>query len=93
LVSGAAVAAPTYAQDKRGAGCAATAEIVADAVAMRTDGTSQKATTEALKAGDVEAKYVEAVAPLVDWVFTLPEHQLTDEAASAFNNACLAQLG
>jgi hypothetical protein len=84
---------PAFADEARGAGCIATAEIVAKAVVLRADGQSQEATAKALQAGDIDEKYVAAVAPLVDWVYTLPQEQLTNEAASAYKDACLAQLG
>lgn len=86
-------ATPVIGQDDASAGCAATAAIVADAVEMRSGGADKMKTAETLAQGDVEPKYVEVVAPLVEWVYTLPEHQLTDEAATAFNDACLAQQG
>ena len=40
--------------------------------------------------GGVDKRYREAVPMLVDWVYTLPEDQLTDEAPKAFEDACLA---
>ncbi|MFX0543190.1 hypothetical protein ACEWPM_015870 [Roseovarius sp. S4756] len=85
--------APAMAEEGNAAGCAATAAIVADAVSMRADGTSQEAAAKGLQSGNVAEKYKDAVAPLVGWVYTLPQDQLTDEAASAYHDACLAQLG
>ncbi|MEI4261111.1 DNA primase [Roseovarius sp. D0-M9] len=93
LLGGLALGQPALAQDASDEGCAATAEIVADAVVMRADGASQKATAKALASSDIEAKYADAVAPLVDWVYTLPQEHLTDETAGTFNDACLAQMG
>ncbi|MFX0544867.1 hypothetical protein ACEWPL_004915 [Roseovarius sp. S1116L3] len=87
------LSAPAMAGEGGAAGCAATAAIVADAVEMRADGTSQEAAAKALQSGDVAEKYKGAVAPLVGWVYTLPQDQLTDEAASAYRDACLAQMG
>jgi len=86
-------ATPALAQNSGSAGCAATAEIVADAVEMRSGGADKAATSKALANGDVEPKYADAVVPLVEWVYTLPEDQLTDEASTAFHAACLAQMG
>jgi len=77
----------------RGADCMATAAIVEGAVAMRAGGSAQTVTAGTLQTGGVEAKYIDAVAHLVDWVYTLPEDQLTEEAIRAYNDACLAQLG
>jgi hypothetical protein len=72
--------------------CAATAGIVRDAVAQRADGKAMTDTVAFLAsdAGGVAAKYREAVPALVDWVYTLPEDQLTDAAPTAFEGACLA---
>ncbi|MCZ4353322.1 hypothetical protein O4H61_12405 [Roseovarius aestuarii] len=72
--------------------CAATAGIVADAVAQRADGKDLSDTVAFLgsDAGGVKARYREAVPALVDWVYTLPEDQLTDAAPKAFEDACLA---
>ncbi|MFD0858735.1 hypothetical protein [Roseovarius aquimarinus] len=91
-----ALAVPAAAQTNdadKAAGCAATAEIVSDAVELRAGGSQRDAAAQAIAAGDTDAKYAEAIGPLVDWVYTLPEEQLTDEAASAFTDACLAQMG
>lgn len=72
--------------------CAATAGIVSDAVTQRVDGKDMAATLAFLgsDAGGIDAKFREAVPALVDWVYTLPEDQLTDEAPKAFEEACLA---
>ncbi len=86
------LAAPVLADDARDRGCAATTAIVAEAVAMRAKGTTQVQALKALQAGDLDAKYAATVPPLVDWVYSLPQDQLTNEAAAAYNDACLAQL-
>ncbi|WP_324753709.1 DNA primase [Roseovarius sp. Pro17] len=86
------LAAPVLADDARDRGCAATTAIVAEAVATRAKGTTQAQALKALLAGDVDAKYIAAVGPLVDWVYTLPQDQLTNEAVAAYNDACLAQI-
>ena len=83
-------AAPAFAG--KAENCAATAGIVSDAVAQRVDGKDMAATVAFLgsDAGGIAAKYREAVPALVDWVYTLPEDQLTDAASEAFEDACLA---
>ncbi len=83
-----ALAAGSPAQD-----CIVTAGIVADAVAQRAKGNAQDDTLATLTAGDLEARFVPAVLPLVEWVYTLPADQLTDDAAASFKAACLEQTG
>ncbi len=74
------------------ANCAATAGIVADAVHGRTGGNTQQATIKFLSsdAGGIDEKYAPAVPMLVEWIYSLPADQLTDDAAEAFEKACLA---
>ena len=83
-------AAPAFAG--KAENCAATAGIVNDAVAQRADGKYMAVTVSFLgsDAGGIASKYREAVPALVDWVYTLPEDQLTEAAAKAFEDACLA---
>ncbi len=79
------------AADDKTANCVATAGIVADAVDQRTGGNTKAATTEFLTSdeGGIDDKYDPAVPMLVEWVFTLPEDQLTEDASTAFEKACL----
>ncbi|HEY9038778.1 MAG TPA: hypothetical protein VIN05_07535 [Roseovarius sp.] len=85
---------PALAAGSVGEVCAKTAAIVANAAAMRTKGSAQADTLAALTASDLEARFVPAVQPLVEWVYTLPADQLPDEIASAaFETACLEQAG
>ncbi len=86
-------AAPTLAAGRASENCAATASIVADAVAHRDAGSAQSDTLTALSGGDIDARFVPTVQPLVDWVYTLPSDHLTGEAATAFEAACLKQAG
>ncbi|MCQ0092085.1 hypothetical protein [Roseovarius sp. M141] len=86
-------AAPTLAADSAAKNCAVTSGIVDDAVALRAKGSAQADTIAALTAGDLDARFVPAIQPLVDWVYTLPSDQLTGEAAAAFKAACLQQAG
>ncbi|WP_138935233.1 hypothetical protein [Roseovarius arcticus] len=86
-------ASPTLADKAHDRGCAATSAIVADAVALRAKGADQPSALAAVKAKVPDAKYAATVPPLLDWVYTLPKDQLTDEAVTAYKQACLAQLG
>jgi len=85
--------APAVASGSPAKDCAVTADVVADAVAQRANGGAQADTLAALTASDLEARFVPAVQPLVDWVYTLPIDQLTEDAAAAFKAACLEQTG
>ncbi len=87
------IAAPTLAAGSATENCAATASIVADAVAQRVAGSAQADTLTTLSEGDMDARFVPAIQPLVEWVYTLPSDQLTGEAAAAFEAACLKQAG
>ncbi|PVA10251.1 DNA primase [Pelagivirga sediminicola] len=85
--------APTLAAADSAENCAATSAIVAEAVSLRADGATQAAATRTLGAADIDGKYLPAVQPLVEWVYTLPEDQLTAAAPTAFEAACLKQAG
>ncbi len=86
-------AAPALAASNAAEDCAVTAAIVADAAAQCAKGSAQSDTLATLTAGDLQARFVPAVQPLVEWVYTLPADQLTDEAAAAFEAACREQAG
>ncbi|WP_113911966.1 DNA primase [Roseovarius dicentrarchi] len=86
-------AAPALAAGKAAENCAVTSGIVADAVAQRVSGRAQADATATLADGDIAARFVPAVQPLVEWVYTLPQDQLTGDAAAAFQAACLEQAG
>ena len=84
-------AAPVVAQDKQDL-CENTAVIVGDAVTARADGASAQDAVSAVRdAMDADSAYKAAVQPIVDWVYTLPEDQLTDAVAVAYEEQCLAQ--
>lgn len=86
------LASPLLAQDQDEL-CAVSAEIAGLAVFERAAGEEQEKTVLAITA-DLEgpkANYAGAVEPIVAWVWTLPEEQLTDEVAVAYEAACLAQ--
>ncbi len=86
-------ASPTLADKANVRGCAATSAIVADAVALRAGGADQSNALAAVQAKVTDAKYAATVPPLLDWVYTLPQDQLTAEAVTAYKQACIAQLG
>lgn len=84
-------ATPIAAQDKQDL-CENTAMIVDDAVTARADGASaQDAASTVRDTMDTDSAYTGAVQPIVDWVYTLPEDQLTDAVAVAYKEQCLAQ--
>lgn len=89
LAAPAAAAAETA--DQKKARCAAQAGIVDRAVESRAGGAGIARTRAMLESGDeaVEAVYAPAVGPLVDWVYSLDEGELTAAAADAFETACL----
>jgi len=86
-------ASPSLAGEAGNRGCAATSAIVADAVTLRAGGADQAKTLATIQAKVSDPKYAAIVPPLLDWVYTLPQDQLTSEAATAYKQACLAQLG
>lgn len=85
-------AAPALAQDKPEL-CRITAAIAGSAVAERAGGAARDQAVAAVSGGleDGQAGYEAAVPHIVDWVYTLPEEQLTGEVATAYEAACLAQ--
>ncbi len=71
--------------------CKATADIVAVAVEQRTDGKKAKKVKRGLTKGNtaVDEVFHPAVGPLVDWVFTLDEADLTPDVAVAYEKQCM----
>lgn len=86
------LASPLAALDKA-QHCASSAAIVADAVVARAAGEEQKKTFLTITAGleGDQENYAEAVQPIVEWIWALPEDQLTDDVAAAYESACLEQ--
>jgi hypothetical protein len=73
--------------------CATSGDIVKAGVDARVAGTASAEAIKTISAsytGDME-RYQNAVQPLVDWVYSLPEEQLDDGVAEAYVAACLAQ--
>lgn len=75
--------------------CAATAGIVGWAVEMRSGGVAAAEAKKTLTTGDiaVKSKYTEAVGPLVDWVFSLPEAALSEDVTGAYEQQCIDYEG
>lgn len=90
------LAMPALAQDPaqdKAELCKVTSGIAGDAVSARGAGATEAATIAAITA-DLPATgtdYTSAVQPIVEWVYTLPEEQLTDEVQAAYQAACLEQ--
>lgn len=86
------LAAPAMAQDKAEL-CKISAGIADSAVAERVAGAPQDRAIDAITAelAGVNDSYIGAVQPIVEWVWTLPADQLTEEVALAYEAACLAQ--
>jgi hypothetical protein len=82
------VSAETAAERK--ARCAAQAEIVQQAVTLRTEGKRENGTirtiTRTRKGHDTP--YNEAISPLTGWVYTLSDAQLQGDVAGEFRAAC-----
>ncbi len=70
--------------------CEIQAGIVRQAVDLRAKRKSQKRTTRKIIRSDAIAgtKYESNVDVLVQWVFGLPDDQLSDDAVTAFETAC-----
>jgi hypothetical protein len=86
------VASPLAAQDQKTV-CATSADIVDSAVEARRDGVRQRKAIRTIGndlAGDA-APYKAAVEPIVNWVYTLEDEQMSQDVAAAYEKACLAQ--
>ncbi|MBN9889230.1 hypothetical protein [Salipiger abyssi] len=81
-----AVAGPVLAQSKTEQ-CATSAGIVMTAVQARKDGESKAKARRALR----EALDRTAGDMLAEWIWELPEEQLTEEVGAAWEAQCLAQ--
>ena len=84
----ASLPAAADAQQDKAAACAESAGIVMQAVEARKQGAAKSKARAALReqigdrgAGDM----------LADWIWSLPEDQLTDEVSAAWEAQCLAQ--
>ncbi len=85
------LASPLMAEEREDL-CRVSSEIAGRAVVERAAGEEQDQTVAAITA-DLEgedAAYATAVTLIVHWVYTLPEEQLTEEVAPAYEEACLA---
>lgn len=86
-------AAPALAEtaEQKQSRCETSSGIVADAVLMRSGGQAADEVEASLTTGDkaVEKRFVPAVAPLVDWVYTLDESLLDEKVSATFLQSCL----
>lgn len=71
--------------------CAATADIVREAVAQRAAGQSSEQARDFLTSDEagVDDKFDSAIPMLVEWVYTLDEAHLTEDAAKAMETQCM----
>lgn len=87
-------AVPAFAEvtAKKKENCAATAGVVASAIEMRAGGAGAVKVKQGLTKGDnaVDAKYIEAVGPIVDWVFTLDDATMAADVPTAYEQQCLS---
>ncbi|WP_120501785.1 hypothetical protein [Roseovarius sp. EL26] len=76
--------------EDRAVRCEVQAGIIATSVEQRKAGASADKIKKSMRKGKdkIDKKYVDSVPYLVDFVFTLPDAQLTDEAASQFQKSC-----
>ena len=84
------MAVPAAAQDKQVL-CNSSADIVDAAVTARAGGAKERKTIRDITGnlnGD-QAAFKPAVEPIVNWVYTLPEDQLTGEVAKVYKETCL----
>lgn len=78
-------------EEERAARCEIQAGIAGDAMVLRDEGEGARDAKNRLESGDmaVDERYVPAVAPLVEWVYTLPEEVQDDAVLNAFERQCL----
>lgn len=91
VMSLSAVPAWAVSEADKAANCAATADIVREAVAQRVAGQSSEQAQGFLTSDEagVDDKFDSAIPMLVDWVYTLDEAHLTEDAAKAMETQCL----
>ena len=86
------MASSAAAQDKEEL-CRISSEIAGAAVMVRAEGMAQDKAIEQITADldESAASFEAAVQPIVEWVYTLPEEQLTEDVQTAYEAACLEQ--
>ena len=84
----ASLAVPAHAQQDKAAACAKSAGVVMQAVEARKQRAAKSQARAVLREqiGDRSAGDM-----LADWIWSLPEDQLTDEVGAAWEAQCLAQ--
>lgn len=83
---------PAMAQDKE-AECRKIGQIATNIMAERKNGTNvRRAERRVIRAIPNKSKNDEVLAvQLVDWIYSLPEEQLTPEVSNALYQTCLSQ--
>lgn len=86
------LAVPALAQDKE-AECRKIGQIATNIMAERKNGTNvRRAERRVIRAIPNKSKNDEVLAvQLVDWIYSLPEEQLTPEVSNALYQTCLSQ--
>ncbi|MFP7671824.1 hypothetical protein ACG74X_00565 [Marivita sp. S0852] len=86
------VAAPALSQDKE-AECRKQGQIATNIMTERKNGsTDRRAERRVIQALPEDAKNYEVAVPaMVEWIYSLPEDQLTPEVSNALYQVCLSQ--
>ncbi|MCZ0811747.1 hypothetical protein N5A93_05830 [Roseovarius sp. EGI FJ00037] len=94
-LTGGAALAQTETEAEKADRCAALADVVERSVTARQLGQNASQAKRGLTSGEgaVAAKYAPGVPPLVDWIYTLPEEQLSPGLQAAFEKQCLDYSG
>lgn len=84
--------APAFAQD-RDAECRKQGQIATNIMSERKGGSNaRRAERRVIRALPDDAKnYAVAIPALVEWIYTLPEEQMTPEVSNALYQACMSQ--
>ncbi|MCA0998404.1 hypothetical protein [Alloyangia pacifica] len=82
-----AAATPASAQSDKAARCETSAKMVMEAVQARKDGISQKRTERELR----RALDRDSGEMLAQWIYSLPENQLTLDVGRSWEQQCLSQ--
>ncbi len=84
----------TFAQDAaKEAECRKQGQIATDIMNQRTDGANaRRAERRVIRALPDDAKNYEVAVPaMVEWIYSLPEDQMTQDVSVALYEACLSQ--
>ncbi len=89
-LSGVAASAETEA--RKAARCAEQGAIAGRIAEARRDGAGARETTAALTGADsgIAERFRPTVAPLVEWIYSLPEAQLSADIGTALEQQCMS---